>query len=176
MHTKQTLEVPIDSIEAARLAAPMATRLEVCHDLATEGWTPKMDLVRACRDLVDGTPCTIVAMIRPEYAGCRRSLDVAAFTTTRKLMDLCLREIDAAAAAAHDCAAWHEGEIDQPTRDPLAQERGGGPKHSLWEGRGALQGQECIWRSSLIFRSPVARAQEAVFITFGYTPEYANNL
>lgn len=99
MHTKQTLEVPIDSIEAARLAAPMATRLEVCHDLATEGWTPKMDLVRACRDLVDGTPCTIVAMIRPEYAGCRRSLDVAAFTTTPKLMDLCLREIDAAAAA-----------------------------------------------------------------------------
>lgn len=97
-----TLEVPIDSLEAARLAAPLATRLEVCNDLSSEGWTPKMNLVRECRELVDGTPCTVVAMIRPEFAGCSRALDVAAFTTTPKLLDLCLREIDAAAeAGAH---------------------------------------------------------------------------
>lgn len=94
-----SLEVPIDSIEGARLAAPFATRLEVCHDLSTEGWTPKMELVRACREVVDGTQATIVAMIRPEFPGCRRELDVAAFTTTPKLLDLCLREIEAAAAA-----------------------------------------------------------------------------
>jgi len=30
---KTTLEVPIDSIEGARMAVPFATRLEVCHDL-----------------------------------------------------------------------------------------------------------------------------------------------
>jgi len=98
----RTLEVPIDSIEGARLAAPFATRLEVCHDLSTEGWTPKMDLVRACREVVEGTSCTLVAMIRPEFPGCSRALDVAAFTATPKLLDLCLREIEAAAhAGAH---------------------------------------------------------------------------
>jgi copper homeostasis protein CutC len=102
MQTTRTLEVPIDSIEGARLAAPFATRLEVCHDLSSEGWTPKMDLVRASRDAVAGTDCTIVAMIRPEFPGCSRTLDVAAFATTPKLLDLCLREIEAAAhAGAH---------------------------------------------------------------------------
>jgi copper homeostasis protein CutC len=102
MSNVRTLEVPIDSIEAARLAAPHATRLEVCHDLSSEGWTPRMDLVRACREAVEGTACTVVAMIRPEFPGARRELDVAAFTTTPKLLDLCLREIEeAAAAGAH---------------------------------------------------------------------------
>ncbi|MFM1866869.1 MAG: hypothetical protein RL591_277 [Planctomycetota bacterium] len=95
----RTLEIPIDSIEGARLAAPFATRLEVCHDLSTEGWTPKMELVRACREVVEGTQATIVAMIRPEFPGCRRELDVAAFATTPKLLDLSLREIESAAAA-----------------------------------------------------------------------------
>jgi len=95
----RTLEIPIDSIEGARLAAPFATRLEVCRDLSTEGWTPEMELVRQCRDAVEGTQATIVAMIRPEFPGCRRELDVAAFATTPKLLDLCLREIEAAAAA-----------------------------------------------------------------------------
>lgn len=95
----RTLEIPIDSIEGARLAAPFATRLEVCHDLSTEGWTPKMELVRQCREVVEGTQATIVAMIRPEFPGCRRELDVAAFATTPKLLDLCLREIEAAAAS-----------------------------------------------------------------------------
>lgn len=95
----RTLEIPIDSLEGARLAAPFATRLEVCHDLSTEGWTPRMELVRACREVVEGTQATIVAMIRPEFPGCRRELDVAAFATTPKLLDLCLREIEAAAGA-----------------------------------------------------------------------------
>ncbi|MFM7260029.1 MAG: copper homeostasis protein CutC [bacterium] len=102
MRQPRTLEVPIDSIEGARLAAPFATRLEVCHDLSSEGWTPKMELVRACREAVEATPCTIVAMIRPEFPGCSRALDVPAFATTPKLLDLCLREIeDAARAGAH---------------------------------------------------------------------------
>lgn len=102
MHPQRTLEVPIDSIEGARMAVPFATRLEVCHDLSSEGWTPKVELVRACRDAVEGTPCTVVAMIRPAFPGCRRTLDVAAFATTPKLLDLCLREIeDSAKAGAH---------------------------------------------------------------------------
>ena len=100
--TVRTLEVPIDSLEAARLAAPLATRLELCHDLASEGWTPKEDLIRRARETVEGTSCTLVAMIRPEFSGCRRELDVAAFATTPRLLDLAKREIEMSArAGAH---------------------------------------------------------------------------
>lgn len=100
--TVRTLEVPIDSLEAARLAAPLATRLELCHDLASEGWTPKEDLIRRARETVEGTSCTLVAMIRPEFPGCRRELDVAAFATTPRLLDLAKREIETSArAGAH---------------------------------------------------------------------------
>jgi copper homeostasis protein CutC len=103
--TIRTLEVPIDSAEGARLAAPHATRLEVCHDLSSEGWTPKAELLRGCREIVAGSPCTLVAMIRPQFPGCRRELDVAAFATTPKLLDLTRREIEASAeAGAHSVA------------------------------------------------------------------------
>ena len=105
MNPTRTLEVPIDSIEGARMAAPFATRLEVCHDLSSEGWTPKMELLRACRDAVEGTPCTLVSMIRPQLPGGSRALDVAAFTATPALVDACMREVEASArAGAHSVA------------------------------------------------------------------------
>jgi copper homeostasis protein CutC len=102
---ERTLEVPVDSIEAARLAAPLATRLELCQDLSSEGWTPKEELIRAARAAVEGTRCTLVSMIRPEFPGCRRELDVAAFATTPRLLDLAKREIEMSAeAGAHSVA------------------------------------------------------------------------
>ena len=36
-------------------------------------------LIRRARETVEGPSCTLVAMIRPEFPGCRRELDVAAF-------------------------------------------------------------------------------------------------
>lgn len=102
---QRTLEVPVDSLEAVRLAAPLATRLELCHDLSSEGWTPKEELIRAARAAVEGTPCTLVSMIRPEFPSCRRELDVAAFATTPRLFDLAKREIEMSAeAGAHSVA------------------------------------------------------------------------
>ena len=58
---QRTLEVPLDSLAAAELAGPLADRLEVCSDLASEGWSPDPWLVRAIRAR---TSATIVAMIR----------------------------------------------------------------------------------------------------------------
>lgn len=44
-------------------------------------------------------------MVRPEFPGCRRELDLAAFTTNRDLLERCLRDIErSAAAGAHSVA------------------------------------------------------------------------
>jgi copper homeostasis protein CutC len=97
-----TLEVPIDSIGAATLAAPFATRLELCDDLPSEGWSPTWEFVRAARAATD---VHLVAMIRPRMAGAIHELVPAAFRTTPALLDACLREIDAAGAAGADSVA-----------------------------------------------------------------------
>ena len=104
-----TLEVPIDSLAAADLAGAVADRLEVCSDLASEGWSPDPWLVRAIRAR---TPATIVAMIRPRVPGAIASLGAEAFRCTPALLDACLREIDALArVGAHSVAV---GPLESP--------------------------------------------------------------
>ena len=99
---QRTLEVPIDSLAAADIAGPLADRLEVCSDLASEGWSPDPWLVRAIRAR---TKATVVAMIRPRVGGAIASLGAEAFRCTPVLLDACLREIDALArAGAHSVA------------------------------------------------------------------------
>ena len=100
-----TLEVPLDSLDAAILAAPFADRLELCDDLASEGWTPAMSLIRAVRDRIDPTRTTIVSMIRPRSANNSAHLDIAAFTTTPRILEDCCREIDSSARAGADSVA-----------------------------------------------------------------------
>ncbi len=100
-----TLEVPLDSLDAALLAAPFADRLELCDDLPSEGWTPTPGLIRAVRERVDPSRTTIVSMIRPRSANASSALDVAAFTTTPRILEDALAEIDASAkAGAHSVA------------------------------------------------------------------------
>ncbi|MHC4832501.1 MAG: copper homeostasis protein CutC [Planctomycetota bacterium] len=105
--TDFTLEVPIDSLEVASAAAPMLSprdRFELCDDLASEGWTPKMELVRAVRAEAPAG-VGIVAMIRPRGAGAPSSLDVAGFTATPTVVEASIREIEDAAEAGADSVA-----------------------------------------------------------------------
>jgi copper homeostasis protein len=103
--SSRTLEVPLDALDAARLAAPFADRIELCDDLPSEGWSPSADLVRAVRSAIDGERTEIVAMIRPRLADHADSLDVAGFATTRRRLDACCFEIEALAkAGAHSVA------------------------------------------------------------------------
>lgn len=99
--TDFTLEIPIDSIEVARKALPLlrtGDRLELCEDLASEGWTPRMVLVESVR--AEAAPgIGIVAMIRPKIAGVPGTLDVAGFAATAEVIDASIREIESAAAA-----------------------------------------------------------------------------
>lgn len=98
----RTLEVPVDSLAAADIAGPFADRLEVCSDLASEGWSPDPGLVHA---ICARTDAVVVAMIRPRVPGAIASLDASAFVCTAALLDACLREIDALArAGAHSVA------------------------------------------------------------------------
>jgi copper homeostasis protein CutC len=102
-----TLEIPIDSIEAAELAAPFlgrGDRFELCHDLASEGWTPKPELVRAVRSIVP-SEVGVVAMIRPLLPGARSTLDVEAFLATPAVIEASLREIEHSAEAGADSVA-----------------------------------------------------------------------
>ncbi len=112
----RTLEVPLDSLDAAILAAPFADRLELCDDLSSEGWTPTMDLIRDVRASIDTARTSIVSMIRPRSANNSPRLDVAAFTTTPRILDDCLREIEASAQAGADSVAigllTPDGQVD----------------------------------------------------------------
>ena len=100
-----TLEVPLDSLDAAVLAAPYADRLELCDDLASEGWTPTVELIRAVAARIDTARTSIVSMIRPRSANLSAHLDIAAFTTTPRILEDALFEIDASAkAGAHSVA------------------------------------------------------------------------
>jgi copper homeostasis protein len=97
-----SLEIPLDSLQVALLAAPHADRLELCHDLSSEGWSPSPDLVREVRR---STPCEVVAMIRPRVPGMLATLEAAAFVGTPAFRQACLADIEAAAdAGAHTVA------------------------------------------------------------------------
>lgn len=101
----RTLEVPIDSLDAALLAAPFASRLELCDDLPSEGWTPTPALIRSVAERIDTTRTSIVSMIRPRSATCGAVLDIDAFTTTPTVLEDALHEIEASAkAGAHSVA------------------------------------------------------------------------
>ena len=91
-----TLEVPVDCVEAGQLAAPFADRVEACDDLPSEGWSPRWDMVER---LASSTGVHVVAMLRPRIPGAVVELVPAAFRTSPALLDACLHEIDAAAAA-----------------------------------------------------------------------------
>jgi copper homeostasis protein len=128
----RTLEVPLDSLDAALLAAPYADRLELCDDLASEGWTPRPRLIRSVRERLDLSRTTIVSMIRPRSADASAALDVAAFTTTPRILEDALHEIDASArAGAHSVAIGlltPDGHVDM---DACARMRDVAHEHGL---------------------------------------------
>jgi copper homeostasis protein len=99
---RRTLEIPVDSIDVALAAAAHTDRLELCHDLASEGWSPTPELVREVRRT---TRCEVVAMIRPVVPGMPATLAPDGFLGTPDFRQACLRDIEAAAqAGAHSVA------------------------------------------------------------------------
>ena len=99
---RRTLEIPVDAIDTALQATDHADRLELCDDLASEGWSPTTELIRQVRR---GTRCEVVAMIRPRVPGMPNTLESAAFLGTPAFREACLRDIEAAAdAGAHSVA------------------------------------------------------------------------
>jgi len=127
---RPTLEVPVDSLESVEIAAPFADRIELCDDLATEGWTPCETLVRWARDLSDACALPaqprIIAMIRPRLPGSTLALDASSFVATPRVVDASLREIACCVdAGAHEVAIGlldPNGHIDVATCARLRDE------------------------------------------------------
>ncbi len=121
MTTTPTLEVPVDSVEAALLAARYADRIELCDDLPSEGWTPKMELVRAVRAAVQ---TSLVVMIRPRLSDSNPAMTIAGFAASARILDASVREIEAAAAAGADSVAiglvTRDGHVDMEACGRLA--------------------------------------------------------
>ncbi len=117
-----TLEVPVDSLEAAVLAAPFATRLELCDDLSSEGWTPKSSLIERVRATV---ATHLVAMIRPRFADSPLTLTAESFMATKRVMDASTQEIKSAAAAGANSVAIGllqvDGHVDMNACGELAE-------------------------------------------------------
>lgn len=116
-----TLEVPLDSLAAARIAAPFATRLELCDDLPSEGWSPSESLIREVRA---NSQVHIVAMIRPRFSDSPHALTVHSFLATDRVMDASKREIECSAKAGANSVAigmlTADGFIDLDACDALA--------------------------------------------------------
>ena len=120
--TRPTLEVPVDSLESAVLAAPFCTRLELCDDLPSEGWTANMRMVERIRSVVD---THLVAMIRPRFADSPLTLTVESFMATKSVMDASTQEIRAAAATGANSVAigllQADGHVDVNACGELAE-------------------------------------------------------
>ena len=120
--TRPTLEVPVDSLDSAVLAAPFATRLELCDDLPSEGWTPKTSLIERVRAAVD---TNLVAMIRPRFADSPLTLTLESFIATKRVMDASAQEIKSAAAAGANSVAIGllqvDGHVDMNACGELAE-------------------------------------------------------
>jgi copper homeostasis protein CutC len=119
---RTTLEVPVDSLESAVLAAPFATRLELCDDLSSEGWTPKSSLIERVRATV---ATHLVAMIRPRFADSPLTLTAESFMATKRVMDASTQEIKSAAAAGANSVAigllQADGHVDMNACGELAE-------------------------------------------------------
>ncbi len=119
---RPTLEVPVDSLNSAVLAAPFATRLELCDDLPSEGWTPKTSLIERVRAAVD---THLVAMIRPRFADSPLTLTLESFIATKRVMDASTQEIKLAAAAGANSVAigllQADGHVDMNACGELAE-------------------------------------------------------
>ena len=118
-----SLEVPIDTLEQARIAAPHADRLEVCDDLASEGWSPTPELLQAVTSAVAGTKTEVVALVRPRPEDGETGLSVEHFLASTTVIDAALQTIDDAAQAGADAVAvgllLPDGRIDVDSCDRL---------------------------------------------------------
>ena len=116
-----TLEVPLDSLESAVLAAPYADRLELCDDLASEGWSPTEALVRSVRAAVE---TELVVMVRPRLSGADTSLTASGFAATARVIDACRADIEMAARAGAESVAiallTRDGFVDMEACGQLA--------------------------------------------------------
>ena len=101
MSAARTLEVPVDAVADAAAAAAVADRLELCSDLAAEGFTPAASLLAEIRR---GFVGEIVALIRPR--GNAAPGEPPAFPTDSRTLAEAVESIRRLADAGCDAVAF----------------------------------------------------------------------
>ena len=99
------LEVPVDTVESALLAAPHADRLEVCADLSGEGWTPEDSVLKDIVRLAPQHRTRVISLIRPYVSPIEGELEAHHFLASKEIMDASLASIEyAGKVGAHGVA------------------------------------------------------------------------
>lgn len=117
------LEIPVDALAEAELAAPFADRLELCSDLAAEGFTAEPRLVAEARRMFRGE---LVALIRPrlELSGRERGSAIW-FPAEASVVQRAIEEIRQLADAGCDAVAFaaigESGELDKAACAAMAE-------------------------------------------------------
>tara|TARA_B100001059_G_scaffold91099_1_gene89922 strand:+ start:1168 stop:1887 length:720 start_codon:yes stop_codon:yes gene_type:complete len=60
-----SLEIPIEDVDTARRVAPYVERIEVCDELASDGWSPSAETLEAIVRATAAHSVQVVALIRP---------------------------------------------------------------------------------------------------------------
>ncbi|MBC23319.1 MAG: hypothetical protein CMJ32_05315 [Phycisphaerae bacterium] len=102
MNTTCSLEVPVDSLDSIDEVMQVATGVEICSDLAGEGWTPGRELVESIVSARGDRPVELVCMVRPLIRGVTDGLDARHFQGPSSVIDRCVEAIEMAAACGVD--------------------------------------------------------------------------
>ena len=107
----RSLEIPIESVEEARLAAAHVDRLEVCAELETDGWTPSSATLAQIVQAVSDHPVQVVSLIRPRCC--------PDFIVSAEGLSQAERDIESASRSGADGVVF--GFLDHRTRlDPVS--------------------------------------------------------
>lgn len=87
------------------LAAPHVDRIEVCSELATEGWTPSVELLRAVVGVARDTEARVFALIRSKPPVPGTGGEIADFVLDETALERSLDAVDAAASSGADGVA-----------------------------------------------------------------------
>jgi copper homeostasis protein len=149
MREPRLLEIPVDAVAEAERAAAFADRLELCSDLAAEGFTAEPRFVAEVRRFFRGE---LVALIRPREAiAVDRGAPTLCFPAAASAVRRAIAEIRELAEAGCDAVAFaaigESGDLDEAACAAMAEAaRRCGARPCLHRGFDLALDRRAAWR------------------------------